>query len=69
MTISKVGGIINAKVVLLTAPTSEMKSPKNGIASAKITENIKNLISRCEIQIYENYSEYWKRNNYFKDYT
>lgn len=41
MTISKSGGIIKANVVLLTAPTSEMKSPKNGIASAKITEKIK----------------------------
>lgn len=36
-TISKSGGIIKANVVLLTAPTREMKSPKNGIASARIT--------------------------------
>lgn len=51
--------------MLLTAPTSEMKSPKNGIASAKITENIKNSVYRCEIWRYEKYTELNKIINLF----
>lgn len=37
VTISNSGGIIRANVVLLTAPTRDMNSPRNGIASARIT--------------------------------
>lgn len=39
-TISMIGGNINARAVLLTAPTSDINKPSWGIASARITVTI-----------------------------